>query len=278
MDFNYQKAYCVWAVPAFENLNDKQKTAFSALYSIVGERQQNRALNIPTCEQTDTILKELSCLEISELSRASYFIGHWQPDLIGGLFDNTKGQSWKVSNVCDQELRTRLLPCRSLQIHEGVLRVTFSNRNCWTWKAFGLATEKNVKIFKECGLSFGESTLEKSAKQLSSIIGDMWTDVENMPDNDLYKLLLENRKQAKLKAEKDRHTKKLKDLAQAVKDAEKELIAFTWLINAGISVDNCIYYTHKDIFSFGWIESIQDAEKEKITKLMAGFPYEWEFK
>lgn len=270
MDFNYQKAYCTQALPAFNNLNSKQKTAFNELHKIVGDRQQDRSLNIPTCEKTDVILKDLSCLEIAELSRASYFVGHWHPSLIEMPFDNKCGESWKVANVCDQELRSRLLPCHTLEIHEGVLRVTFSSKHCWLWEELGLATEKNIKIFNECGLPFGENSFHKSAKSLSSIYGDKWPDVESIQSNDLYIKYLD--------LEKDKHTKKLKDLAQAVKNAEKELTAFTWMIDAGINTDNCIYYNHTDTFSFGWREPLSDTEKENITKLMVGFPYVWAVK
>ncbi|GAH02251.1 unnamed protein product [marine sediment metagenome] len=207
MNFNYQKAYCVSAVPAFNSLNKKQKNAFNKLHSLIGDRQQNHALNIPTCKKTDNVLKGLSCLEISELSRASYFTGHWHPSYLDRPFDNKRGESWKISNVCDQELRKRLLPCRTLQIHEGKLRVTFSSKHCWTWEEFSLATKENIKLFKDCNLSFGESTLDKSAKSLSILCGDLWPAVETLPPNELYVSYLEKQKATKLENEKKKTQK-----------------------------------------------------------------------
>jgi len=128
----------------------------------------------------------LTCKELAEISYASYFTGHWQPGLLPVLFENSKGQSWKVSNVIDQELRKRLKTPHNIQIHEGKFRVTFSNKNCWLWNEFSLATEDNLDIFKNCNLPFGEKTLDNSAHKLAAMCNDLWPDVSAMPDNDLY--------------------------------------------------------------------------------------------
>lgn len=72
--------------------------------------------------------------------------------------------------------------------------------------------------------------------------------------------------------------KKVDKLAQLKKDvvnAQKEYDAFLWLINKGIDYENVIYYSHTDTFSFGWRKPIED--KEKLSILLAEFPYKWEF-
>lgn len=178
-DFNYQKAYYVYAVPAYNSLNGLQRNAIKSLWPIIGELQQNRELKIPLSPVIEGILFELSTKEIAELARALYFVGHWKPSHAVSLFDNRKGESWKISNCCDQILYKRLNPPSNIQIHEGVLRVTYLNRNCWFWDDFGLATPENLEIFKACGLPFSESSIEASSKILRKQIGDLW-DTENV--------------------------------------------------------------------------------------------------
>lgn len=185
-DFNYEKAYFVQALPAFNNLNQKQKEAHEKLLPMVKELNQQKDLNIPISEEMKTIFNDLSCLEIAELSRASYFIGHWKPSHTAAVFENSTGESWKIANVCDQILRSRFALPHNVLIHEGKFRVTFSSKNSWLCDDFGLAAEKNLEIFKTCGLTFGELTIEKSTKKLAALCGDLWPDVDAMPNNKAY--------------------------------------------------------------------------------------------
>lgn len=198
-EFNYEKAWCVQAKPAFLAMNDKQKEAHKTIAGLVGELNQGRDLNIPISDEVRAAFDGLSCLEIAEMSRASYFVGHWKPGLCAPVLPNSKGESWKVTNVCDQVLRERLGPYPELPhnilIHEGVFRVTFSSKDCWMWEEFGLATEKNLEIFKTCGLPFGMDTIEKSAKRLVDLCGDMWGNVDDLPSNYDYDVLLIAKKQ-----------------------------------------------------------------------------------
>lgn len=188
-EFNYKRAYREQALPAFKNLNGKQHEAHALLIPLIKDLQQGKDLNIPLTPDMINILNPLSCQEIAELSRCSYFVGHWHPAKEEKPFDNSKGESWKVANVCDQVLRTRFIAYsnndsplqplqlpHNIQIHEGKFRVTYSNRNCWIWEEFGLATEKNLEIFKTCALSFREDTLEKHAKTLKALCNDLWSD------------------------------------------------------------------------------------------------------
>lgn len=130
-------------------------------------------------------LFELSSKEIAELARALYFVGHWKPIFAISLFDNLKGESWKISNCCDQILYKRLNPPSGIQIHKGVLSVRYSNKNCYISEEFGLATPENIEIFKACGLPFSESSIEASAKILRKQIDDLWNteNIDSVPDN-----------------------------------------------------------------------------------------------
>jgi hypothetical protein len=276
--FNYEKAYCLQVVPTCYNLNNDQKNLVNALSVYAKDLQQKKDLNIPLDDKIKELFNDFTCQEISEVARVIYFAGHWQPSLLPTMLKNATGQSWKVANLCDQMLRERLQVPFNIQIHEGKLRVTFSNKDCWLWDEFGLATEKNFEIFKNCGLPFGENTLESSAKKLIELCGDLWPDVENLPDNDLYLKLLEKKKKESLRKLQERNGKKLKDIEKDIEDSKKELEAFQWLIEHSISIENCIYYAHIDQFCFGWRNKLDAKEKELLTSKLADFPFQYSLK
>ena len=279
MNFNYQKAYFTLALPAFKALNHKQRDTHSKLRPLIGELNQGPNLNIPMTPAIEAYLNDLTCQELSELSRASCYTGHWYPGHgVEKPFETKRGESWKITNVCDQVLRKRFAVPHNIQIHEGKLRVTFSNRDMWIWEEFGLATEKNLGIFKTCGLPFGADTLKDSAEKLKALCGDLWPDVDTVSDNPEYlafKLVLKNKALEKLKQDqKD----KLLSLEKAKHVAVLELEAFTWLVEHDVPIDNCIYYDHKDVFCFGWRQGLTQAEKADLDTVLVDFPYHYEFK
>jgi hypothetical protein len=195
------------------------------------------------------------------------------------VFDNAAGGSWKVANVCDQVLRLRLaqLP-HNILIHEGVFRVTFSNRDCWLWDEFGLATEKNLEIFKSCGLSFRKKTIEESAKKLVKLCGDLWPDVETVPHNGIYNDFLIAKKASDVEDLKKKQAQKLLDIEKDIKSSKIELAAFQWLIEHDVNIDNCIYYNHTGRFCFGWRSAIDEKALPGLVQKLAGFPYEYDIK
>lgn len=74
------------------------------------------------------------------------------------------------------------------------------------------------------------------------------------------------------------HADKLERIRKNINNSQKELEAFTWLINNNVNFDNVIYYSHSDTFCFGWINNLTIEEKEKLSTLLQNFPYNWEFK
>lgn len=279
--FNYEKAYFVHALPAYKNFNEKQKKAHAALLLEVKDLQQGKDLNIPVSNRMVDILRDLSCKEIAELSRASYFVGHWKPSFVEPPFENKSGESWKIADVCDQELRHRLNVPYGLQIHEGKLRVTYSDDNCWTWREFGLATEKNIEKFNEFRKihSFGYLSLEENARMLENICGDLWIDVDLVRNSDEYLLFLKAKRERYIEKLNIRYTLKLEKLKKERKDAKKELDAFLWLAQEGIDeyyIENCIYYEYRDIFSFGWRDKLSEEERKTLKARLEGFPYPYE--
>jgi len=283
MNFNYQKAYCVQAVPAFNALPAHVKQARAKMLPLVADLAQGKGLAIPLSDEMRAILEPLTNKELAELARASYFVGHWHPSLLPQLYATGKGESWKVSNCIDQVLRARIETPHNIQIHEGKFRATFSNKYCWLWDEFGLATEENLEVFKTCGLPFGESTLNKSAKKLAAIIGDLWPDVDGMEDNELYQEYLHL---AKVKQEADlkaQFAKKIKSLEQDKTNAQKEIEFLLDCNKLQVPVDNVIYYKHSDTFCFGWREKLTDKEQADIWRKLGplrqtGTTYKIDFK
>lgn len=284
MNFNYQKAYCVHAVPAFNNLSSRARKVHTKLLPLVGDSQQGRDLNIPLNDEIRAIFDKLTTKEIAEMSRASYFVGHWYPSLLPRLFDNKKGESWKVTNCADQILRKRLAPLpRNIKIHDGKLRVTYSNKDCWMWKEFALATEKNLKTFKESKLPFGETTLDKSAKKLAEHIGDLWPDVDSVEDNDLYlefimlhNKYIDDKNRAKVSALLPDAEKSAK---REIEQAKIKTKAYTWLLDNGFAdLDNVIFYGHTQRFCFGWQRKLSDAEKSALLDALCEFPFDYDIK
>ena len=283
MNFNYKKAYFTQALPAFENQPHEVRSAHSELCPLVSELQQNRALDIPMTQAIMEIIEALTTKQIAELSRASYFVGHWHPGSTPAPFENTRGESWKVANCCDQILRKRLAPLpHNIQIHEGKFRVTFSSRDCWLWEEFSLVTEENLETFRNCRLPFGENSLHKSADILKRQIGDLWGGVAGTPDNDLYTEYLQAESQFAL----SKARKKVAALVSEAQvkagalifEAEKKTTAYTWLLDHKFrELDNVIYYSHTDKFCFGWREPY-GADASVLRESLEGFPFDYEVK
>ena len=187
-NFNYVKAWYLFAKPTFEGMSYNQRNAQSKLIPLVGELNQGGDLNIPLSPAIIAIIEELTIKEIAELSNVSYFAGYWKPQLSEPLFSNTRGESWKISNCCDQILKTKLKLPRCLKVINGVLRVGISSKDYRLWEEFGMATEENINNFKTCGLFFTYNDFIISAEKLKGICGDLWqTDkIDELPNNEGY--------------------------------------------------------------------------------------------
>ena len=266
MNFNYAKAYCTQATPAFLALPDHVKQAHADLLPLVGELQQGESLGIPISAEIAGILEPLTILEIAEMSRASYYVGHWHPGLLPWIFDNTKGGSWKVTNCCDQVLREQLLLPGNVKIHGGVLRVTYSGKDTWLWQEFALATQENLMIFEKCTLSFCGESLEKSAQTLAASIGDLWGVVDAEETNKLYGKYSQLSQAKRAQDIRACYERTLKGLEKDKLSTLKKLNFYLLCNQLHINTDNAIYYAHKDAFCFGWKDKLSAEEQEGIIK------------
>jgi hypothetical protein len=73
---------------------------------------------------------------------------------------------------------------------------------------------------------------------------------------------------AKVKADYEKNEKRLRT----------ERDGFLWLLEKGIPTDNCIFYSHKETFSFGWRNGLTDTVKSALTTKLEDFPFQYEFK
>lgn len=189
--FDYEKVYCIHALPAFDALSDTTKEVFNAICVEVEDlRQQSSNLLIPLADSVQKKLNKLTTTELAKLSRASYAVGHWRPELLPPLFNNKKGQSWKVTNCCDQVLRQRLTLPPNVEVHKGVFRVTFESRDYWLWEEFALATEENLEEFERLSTYlalYSEDTFHDEVEKLKLQFDDMWVDEGK---NELYREFL----------------------------------------------------------------------------------------
>lgn len=63
-----------------------------------------------------------------------------------------------------------------------------------------------------------------------------------------------------------------------VEEAITEQEAYTWLLDHGYrDIDNIIYYDHSKTFSFGWLRSIPEDQKQELVELLKDFPFPWEW-
>ena len=60
--------------------------------------------------------------------------------------------------------------------------------------------------------------------------------------------------------------------------AKAEFEGFKWLLDRDINIENCIYYDHKAIFSFGWRTALAESVKSALTKELKAFPFDYELK
>lgn len=69
-----------------------------------------------------------------------------------------------------------------------------------------------------------------------------------------------------------------KDYEKAVYEATTKRDGFLWLMDRNINIDNCIYYSHTDRFSFGWRKPVSDEVASKLLDIISEFPFNYEIK
>jgi hypothetical protein len=65
---------------------------------------------------------------------------------------------------------------------------------------------------------------------------------------------------------------------KTIKVANIKYDGMLWMMDHGVSTGNVIYYSHTNMFSFGWRKPIDKGIVDDLHKLMEGFPFEYEVK
>jgi len=107
---------------------------------------------------------------------------------------------------------------------------------------------------------FGEEVVKDVATEAQPYEGQLSTD--------------ENR--AKLRAKKRQQI--IDQAAKKIREETIERDGMLWLFDHGISIENVIYYSHTNIFTFGWRELVSDEEAGKILDVISEFPFEYKIK
>ena len=68
------------------------------------------------------------------------------------------------------------------------------------------------------------------------------------------------------------------NVAKTIKKAEKELEGFLWFEGKGLSTENCIYYAHKDVFTFGWRQPLDEETAFSMHEALTDCPFCYEIK
>ena len=80
------------------------------------------------------------------------------------------------------------------------------------------------------------------------------------------------------KKEKELRVAIKRDLVQKVELAEIDAKAYLWLLDAGISVENVIFYPHTRTFTFGWRNPVSKEVKAELVEKLEGFPFNFDIK
>ncbi len=84
---------------------------------------------------------------------------------------------------------------------------------------------------------------------------------------------------SRAKAARDAQRASLVKKYKAEKEAvETEYRGMLWLWEKGFNLDNVIYYSHTDKFSFGWRSPVSAEVRSKLLKVMSEFPFSYEIK
>lgn len=86
--------------------------------------------------------------------------------------------------------------------------------------------------------------------------------------------------QTKVRQEKERELRATikRNLEQKVELAEIDAKGMLWLLDAGISVENLIFYPHTKTFCFGWRQPVSEVVRAELVEKLKQFPFDYEIK
>lgn len=66
--------------------------------------------------------------------------------------------------------------------------------------------------------------------------------------------------------------------SKAIDKAETEHAGFIWLLDKGFTIENVIYYSHTNRFSFGWRNPVASELVDELLQVISEFPFNYEIK
>ena len=86
--------------------------------------------------------------------------------------------------------------------------------------------------------------------------------------------------QTKVRQEKEKELRATikRDLEQKVELAEIDAKGMLWLLDAGISVENVIFYSHTKTFYFGWRNPVSKEVRTELVEKLKEFPFNFDIK
>lgn len=299
--FDYITAWHETAKPAYECLPQNLRDLLAQTAETAGDLRQLSDCSMPWPDDPSFrhAFEKIPAEVLAIAARAIYCVGHWYPSESANGYEipgRDQGATWKFSHYADQELRSRLgLPKGDsnkrgfdVALIEGAIRVTYNSRDSWQWVEVAPATQQ--------GLEYARSLIAEweqlDPKNYWKLFNDYGTG-NGWPTNWLpfvdHRYMVE---ESEARANRDKYTpaevvtKRRQNQRQAIIDqAAKKIREETterdgklWLFDHGLDIENVIYYSHRDIFTFGWREPVSDEEANKILDIISEFPFEYEIK
>ena len=86
--------------------------------------------------------------------------------------------------------------------------------------------------------------------------------------------------QTKVQQKKEKELREAikRNLEQKVELAETDAKGMLWLLDAGISVENLIFYPHTKTFCFGWRNPVSEEVRAELVEKLKQFPFDFEIK
>ena len=86
--------------------------------------------------------------------------------------------------------------------------------------------------------------------------------------------------QTKLQQKKEKELRESikRNLEQKIELAETDAKGMLWLLDAGISVENLIFYPHTKTFCFGWRQPVSKEVRDELDEKLKEFPFKYEIK
>ena len=86
--------------------------------------------------------------------------------------------------------------------------------------------------------------------------------------------------QTKVRQEKEKELRATikRNLEQKIELAETDAKGMLWLLDAGISVENMIFYPHTRTFCFGWRNPVSKEVRAELVEKLKEFPFDFEIK